>query len=157
MKLFGILIFALTFTQCASMKMDNNPPFTVKSATYTHITGGLPGNNSLNLMIEFSSENTINFENVFFQNRTTKAVIEKKQDKQYIAARYNTSPKKDRKDLVLHANSKEEFGNTTNEKVKEEFPFKLKENEAIVSYKIGTKTHYFKIENIKKEKKVSMQ
>lgn len=157
MKLFGILIFAITFTQCASIKMDTNPPFTVKSATYTHVTGGLPGNNSLNLMIEFTSTNTINFENVFFQNRITSAVIEKKQNKQYIAARYNTSSGEDRKDLVLHANSKEEYGNTASSKTKKEFPFDVKENEAVVSYKIGEKTHYFKIQNIKKGEKVSMQ
>ncbi|WP_420552051.1 hypothetical protein [Tenacibaculum aiptasiae] len=156
MKLFGILILAFTFTQCASMKMDSNPPFSVKSATYTHITGGLPGNNTLNLIIEFTSEDSVNFEKVFFQNRSTKAVIEKKQNKQYIAARYNTSSDQDRKDLVLHANPKEEHGNTANTKSEKDFPFKLKENEAIITYKIGNKTHYYKIENIKKGEKVFM-
>ncbi|WP_299119499.1 hypothetical protein [uncultured Tenacibaculum sp.] len=156
MKLFGILILAFTFTQCASMKMDSNPPFSVKSATYTHITGGLPGNNSLDLIIEFTSEDSVDFEKVFFQNRVTKAVIEKKQDKQHIAARYNTSTDQDRKDLTLHADPKEEHGNTASAKSENDFPFELKENEAIVTYKVGTKIHYYKIENIKKGEKVFM-
>ena len=156
MKLFGILMLVITFTQCASMKMDTTPPFSIKSAVYTNVTGGLPGNNSLDLMIEFTSEDAIKFEEVFFQNKSTKAIIETKQNKQYIAARFNTSSGQAKNDLVLHANPKEEHGNTVNSKNKKDFPFELKENEAIITYKVGTKIHYYKIENIKKGEKVFM-
>ena len=154
MKLFGILIFALTFAQCASMKLDANPPFKVESSSYSHITGGLPGNSVLNLMIEFSATETINFQKVYFQNRIVNAVIEKKQGKNYIAARYKTSSNSDSKDMVLHADSKKEFGNTA--VAKEKTPFELKDNEAIVSYKVGEKIYYYKIENVKKENSVFM-
>ena len=154
MKLFGILILALSFTQCASMKLESNPPFTVNTASYAHITGGLPGNNTLNLMIEFTASKTIDFKKVYFQDRVVSAVIEQKQDKNYIAARYKTSTGEDKKDLVLNADPEKEYGNTA--KNKEEIPFKLKENEAVVSYKVGDKIHYYKIENIKKEKRVFM-
>ncbi len=155
MKLFGILILALGFSQCASMKMDTQPPFKIASANYSHITGGQPGNSTLNLMIEFTAPETIDFQNVFFQNRITPAVIEEKGGKQYIAARYKTSTDQERKDLVLSSDAKAEFGNTANE-TKEKFPFKLEENEAVVTYKIGEKIHYYKIENVKKEKRVFM-
>ncbi|WP_237277634.1 hypothetical protein [Tenacibaculum ovolyticum] len=154
MKLFGILIFALSFTQCASIKLEATPPFTIKSASYSHITGGLPGNSSLNLMIEFSANKSIDFKNVYFQNRIVTAVIEEKQSKNYIAARYKTSTNNNKADLVLNADSKKEYGNTA--KKQEKFPFELKENEAIVSYKIDTKTLYYKIEGIKKERKIFM-
>ena len=155
MKLFGILILALSFTQCASMKLEANPPFTIKSASYSHISGGLPGNNILNLMIEFSTNENIDFKNVYFQNRIIKAVIEKKQDKKYIAARYKTSTSKNKIDLVLNAEPKKEYGNTAKEQ--ENFPFKLKDNEAIVSYKTKNKIYYHKIKDIKKNKRVFMQ
>lgn len=155
MKLFGILILALSFSQCASMKMDTQPPFKVKNASYSHITGGQPGNSVLNLMIEISTPETVDFKNVYFQNRITPAVIEEKVGKQYIAARYKISSDQERKDLVLSSDAKTEFGNTAHE-TKEKFPFELKENEAVVTYKIGEKIHYYKIENVKKEKSVFM-
>ena len=155
MKLFGILILALSFSQCASIKMDTQPPFKVENASYSHITGGLPGNSVLNLMIEFTSVGTVNFKKVYFQNKIVEAVVENKQGKNYIAARYKTSTNQDKKDLVLSSNAKTEFGNTANE-TKEKFPFELKESEAVVTYKIGEKIHYYKIENVKKEKQVFM-
>ncbi len=144
MKLFGILIFALSLTQCASMKLDTNPPFKVTSASYSHITGGQPGNSVLNLMIEFTAPETIDFKNVYFQNRITPAVIEQKQNKQFIAARYKTSSNSDSKDMALHNDAKEKFS------------LELKENEAVITYKVGKKIHYYKIENVKKEKSVFM-
>ncbi|CAM1349889.1 hypothetical protein [Tenacibaculum insulae] len=154
MKLFGILILALGITQCASTKLNTNPPFTIKKASYKHITGGLPGNSTLNLMIEFTATKTVDFEQVYFKNRVITPVIEQKQGKNYIAARYKTSTGRDRKDLSLNADPKKEFGNTTKSNVK--IPFELKENEALITYKVNGKTQYYKIENIKKEKRVFM-
>lgn len=155
MKLFGILLFALGFSQCAGMKMDQNPPFAIKHASYSHITGGLPGNSSLNLMIEYTSDNTVYFDKVYFQNRIVNAVTEVKSGKQYIAARYKTSTQKSKYETVLHSDPKEEYGNTP--KTEEAFPFNLKKNEAIISYKIGNNMHYYKVKNIQKEKRIFMQ
>ncbi|GFD91462.1 hypothetical protein KUL156_40650 [Alteromonas sp. KUL156] len=153
MKLIGILILALSFTKCASVKMENNHPFKIESASYSHVTGGVKGSyNSTNLIINFTAEKPVDFQKVYFQNRITKAVVEQHNDKQYIAARYKTSSN-ELNDLILHADPKKEFGNTP----AEEFPFELKENEAMVSYIIEGKTHYVKIENIIKKDKVFMQ
>ncbi|GFD76922.1 hypothetical protein KUL113_63420 [Tenacibaculum sp. KUL113] len=153
MKLIGILILALSFTKCASVKMENNHPFKIESASYSHVTGGVKGSyNSTNLIINFTAEKPVDFQKVYFQNRITKAIVEQHNDKQYIAARYKTLSN-ELNDLILHADPKKEFGNTP----KEEFPFELKENEAMVSYIIEGKTHYFKIENIIKKDKVFMQ
>ncbi|WP_143032182.1 hypothetical protein [Tenacibaculum sp. MAR_2009_124] len=154
MKLFGILFFALGFTQCASQKFENKPPFTITSAVYTNISGGMPGNNSVDLRLTFSTSKEIEFDQLFFINRTTKAVLETKGKVQYIIGRYNTSPKNSKYDLELHGDSKKEYGNKPSS---ESFPFKLKENEAVLSYKDGNKTKYVKIENIKKGKRIFMQ
>ncbi|MGG6229675.1 hypothetical protein [Tenacibaculum sp. SDUM215027] len=156
MKLIGILILALSFTKCASVKMENNHPFKIESASYSHVTGGVKGSySSTNLIINFTAEKPVDFQKVYFQNKITKAVIEQHNDKQYIAARYKTSSN-DRKDIILHADPKKEFGNTPNTPT-EEFPFELKENEAMVSYVIGEKIHYVKVKNIIKKDNVFMQ
>ena len=155
MKLIGILLFALSFSQCASISLTNNPPFTINNATYSHVTGGLPGNNTLNLMLEFTENQSVDFQKVYFQNRSIKAVIEQKGAKKYIAARYKTSTKNDSKDRVLHAKPEKEYGNTA--KVKEEIPFELEDSEAILSYLDNGLVKYFKIKNIKKKKRVFMQ
>ena len=39
---------------------------------------------------------------------------------------------------------------------KEKFSLELKESEAVITYKVGKKIHYYKIENVKKEKSVFM-
>ncbi|REH56283.1 hypothetical protein C7448_101321 [Tenacibaculum gallaicum] len=157
MKLIGILILALSFTKCASVKMENNHPFKIESASYSHVTGGVKGSySSTNLIIYFATEESVDFQKVYFQNRVTKAVVEQHNDKKFIAARYKTSLGDDRKDIILHADPKKEFGNTPNAPT-EEFPFNLKENEAMVSYVIGEKIHYVKVENIVKKDNVFMQ
>ena len=153
MKLIGFLILAFSLTQCASVKKEDIPPFKVESATYSHVTGGVKGSyNSTNLIINFTAKEAVDFQKVYFQNRITNAVVEQKGDKQYIAARYKTSSN-DRKDIILHADPKQEFGNTPTEK----FPFELKENEAMISYAIGEKVHYVKVENIIKKDKIFME
>ncbi|TDQ28642.1 hypothetical protein [Tenacibaculum caenipelagi] len=154
MKLIGILLLTFSLTQCVSVKTKNTHPFKIESASYYHVTGGVKGSyNSINLIINFTAEESVDFQKVYFQNRITNAVVEQHNDKQYIAARYKTSSNDDRKDLILHADPKEEFGNTPTEK----FPFELKENEAMVSYVKNEKIYYVKVENIIKKSKVFMQ
>ena len=154
MKLFGILILTISFTQCASSKFEQKPPFTIKEATYTNITGGMPGNNSVDLKIFFSAEKEVSFEQLYFINRITKAIIETKEGIRYIVGRYNTSAKNSKYDLELHGDSQKEYGNQPPQEV---FPFELKNNEAVLSYKEGNQTKYVKIENIKEGKAVFMQ
>lgn len=150
MKLFGILILAITFTQCKSHKFEQNPPFTVKNAIYTHITGGTPGNNSLDLMIEFTANDGVKFEEVYFQEKLTKAVIEQKGDKQFLAARYNTSTQKEMHDINLVNNSDDA------PKSEKKCSFKLNENEAVITYLLNGKSHFYKLKNITKAKSVFM-
>ncbi|WGH74633.1 hypothetical protein P8625_11090 [Tenacibaculum tangerinum] len=153
MKLIGILILALSFTECASVKTENNHPFKVESANYSYVSGGVKGSyNSTNLIIYFTSKEPVDFKNVYFQNRITKAVVEQHNNTNYIAARYKTSSN-DKEDLVLHANPEEEFGNTA----VENFPFELKDDEAMISYALGEKIYYVKVANIVKKDAVFMQ
>jgi hypothetical protein len=69
-----------------------------------------------------------------------------------IIAHFSTLKRKNR-NLILDADITKELENTLPSL--EEFPFQLKENEAILSYKKEGKTLYFKIENIKKLQSIS--
>ena len=139
------------FTQCVHQKFENNYPFTITSATHTNVFGGLSGNNSIDLRLGFSSSKNIEFKQLFYLHKKAKVVIEIKGGVKYIVARYNTSPESN---LVMHGNSKEEYGNSPPE---DHFPFVLKENEAVLSYKEGEKIKFVKIEKIRQEKRVFMQ
>ena len=155
-KLLTLLFGMLGLTQCKAVKFDKQPPFTIHSATYAHIVGGTPGNSTLNLILTYTTKEDVTFENVYFLNRKTKAVTEVKGNKKIIAARYNTSTTQNKSDLVLHSNTVEEFNNKL-PKETEKFPFQLKEDEAVISYKKNNTLYFFKVENIKKRKSVFMQ
>lgn len=156
MKLFSLLVLTISFTQCASMQFEKTPPFTIKGASYVNITGGMPGNNSTDVKIAFSSPKKVVFEKLYFMNKIIDVTIETKENSKYIIGRHYYSSGNTKYDLQLHDDPKKEYGNTT-PKAEKKFPFELKENEAVLSYKEAGKTKYFKIENIKKGKDVIMQ
>ena len=147
MKFLGCILMALTFAQCKTMKFDKNPPFTITGATYNNWVGGQPGVSGIKVLIGYTSEKEIVFESVYFANKTTKAESATNEGKTYIVGNIDTSTRD--KELTLHSDSKEELNNQLPEK---KFPFELQENEAVVSYKDGDKTKYFKIENLKQTK-----
>ena len=156
MKTINIIytcFLAISFSQCVSQKFENNPPFTIESAIYKNITGGRAGNNSLDIHLTFSSKKKIEFDKLYFQNRIIKAVIETKSGVKYIMGRYNTSPKNSR---FLFDNETLENKGIKDEKQKK-FPFELKENEAILSYKEHGTVKFYKISSLKKDSHVMMQ
>ncbi|WP_440879636.1 hypothetical protein [Tenacibaculum sp. C7A-26P2] len=156
MKTINIIytcFFAISFSQCVSQKFENNPPFTIKSAIYKNVTGGRAGNNSLDIHLTFSSKKKIEFDKLYFQNRITKAVIEIKSGVKYIMGRYNTSPQNPRFLFDKATLESKEIKNGKQEK----FPFELKENEAILSYKEHGTIKFYKISSLKKDRHVMMQ
>lgn len=155
MKLVGIIIVFLLLTQCASTKFDKEPPFKVHSAVYNNVVGGLPNSGFLKLSINFSSEKKVDFQEVYFNNQKAKSFVEKGKKGDLLVAQFPTNNIGE-SNLELHKNPKEEFGNKPPVQ-KEEIPFQLKENEAVIAYKIEGKINYFKIKNIQKGKSIFMQ
>ena len=145
MKTLGILIFILGFTQCKSTKFDSNPPFTVEKSSFNNWVGGQPGVSGTRVEIYLTDKVDITFESLFFKNKKTNIEIREKKGKTFLTAHYDTSK---RNDMVLESDIKKETVN----KLPEDFPFKLKENEAVISFKEGTKTKYVKIVDIKETK-----
>jgi hypothetical protein len=149
MKILSILAIIFGFSQCGSLKLEENPPFTINSATYINWSGGQQGVKGMNLKIEYSSTSKIDFQNVYFADNVAK-LEDKSFKKSKIVVGFFSSNEK--RDIVLDSNTKKEMNNTLPDNSK--IPFELKENEAVITYKINDKIKYFKIDDVKKGKPV---
>lgn len=132
-------------TQCKSIQFDKHPPFKITKATYNNWIGGQPNVKGINVFVLYTSEQSVEFDSMYFNERITKIEIKEKQGIKLIVGRYDTSTRNE--DLILHSDSKKETGNKVPKT--NTFPFELGENEAVISYKEGNKTKYYKIKNIK--------
>ena len=109
MKITAILLFALSFSQCGSLKLENNPPFKVTKATYKNWVGGQPGASGVNVFIKYTSENKIDFDSIYFMNRIVKVELNNVKANKTVIGRFNTSSVNARKDIVLHENATKEI------------------------------------------------
>ena len=151
MKILSIVAILFGFSQCGSTKIVKNPPFKIESAVYNHWTGGLPGVSGTRVEIRLSEKSSIAFDSLFFLNKATKVEIREEKGNTFLTAHFSTSKKRNQnRDVILHSDSKMEINNKV--PVNDNFPFELKENEAIISYKIDEKTKYYKIENVEQTK-----
>lgn len=151
MKYLSILAIIFSFTQCGSMKLQKNPPFKIEKSSYNNWTGGQSGVSGTKVEIVLTENSNIVFDSLFFKNKSTKVEIKTDSDKTLLIGHFNTSNRQKR-DLVLDIDATKEIKNTIPEVNK--FPFDLKDNEAILSYKDGDKIKYYKIINVEKGKQV---
>ena len=145
-KILSILVLILGFLQCGSLKQEKNPPFKIQSAIYTVHSGNQPGIKVTNIKIIYTSHKKIEFDSIYFSKRIVKMESHIIKGQKMIIGYFNTSILK--RNLVLDANSIKEMNNEIPNIKK--FPFKLNENEAMLSYKIHDKIKYFKIKSIKR-------
>lgn len=150
MKYLFLFVITAMITQCKSTQFDTYPPFKIDAATYSSWNGGRPGVSGINVFIEYQSSIQVEFDSIYFKNKATKIQLILKNNNTAIAGYFSTSSKKNQPDLVLHKDSKKELKN--NIPSIKQFPFQLKENEAVISYKQGGKTKYFKVIDLKKIK-----
>jgi hypothetical protein len=148
MKFLSILAIILGFSQCGTLKLEENPPFKITSAIHTNFHGGQPGVSGMNVKIIYTSDNDVLFDSIYFSKRVVKLEERKRNNIKMIIGHFNTSTRN--RDLVLDADPKKEINNKTPDF--KEFPFELEDNEAIISYLLNGKKKYFKIKSIKKGK-----
>lgn len=150
MKLIGILLLAISFIKCGTTKLDNNPPFSVTSTSIND------SQDYTELKISVSKESKVSFQELYFNGKKAKTTLQN--DGKTIIAKFSKLKIMSLNNLQLHGNAKKEFGNTVPQKQeeiqlngngeKEVFPFKLKKNEAVLSYFYAGKINYFKIKNM---------
>ena len=151
MKFLSIIAILFSFTQCGSIQLEKNPPFKIEKASYNNWVGGQPGVSGTKVEFALKENSNIDFDSIIFRNKSTKVEISTASGKMLLIGHFNTSKRQNR-DLILDANVTKEMKNTLPDVKK--IPFELKENEAILSYKVGNKIKYFKIKNIEKAKSV---
>ena len=150
MKYLSIIAILISFAQCGSIKLEKNPPFKVEKVSYHHWIGGQPGISGTNIEIELKENSNIDFDSIFFQNKSTKLEINTTDNKTLLIGNFNTS-KRSHRNFILNSNAVKELKNELPTSIN--FPFKLMENEAIITYKIKNKLKYFKIKDISKARR----
>ena len=146
-KISSILVILFGFSQCGGSTLVKNPILKVEKAFYNKWVGGQPGVSGTKVEIHLEDVQEVIFVALYFQGKRTQVEVSKIDKFTRIIAHFSTSKRKNR-NLILDADITKELENTLPSL--EEFPFQLKENEAMLSYKKENKTVYFKIENIKK-------
>ena len=148
-KYFLVLFLVVVFSKCATTQFEQKPPFVITSAVYNNWSVKKTAAKGLIVNIGYDSNYVIKFDTIYFSKRAEKLSISKVKDKKMISAIFSSMVKPD---VILDENSTNEIHNHF--PVIKNMPFKLKQNEAIISYKIKDKTKYFKINSIKKGKTI---
>lgn len=148
-KFFATLLILVGFSECATTKFEQKPPFTITFAVYNNWSVKTTTKKGMTVNISYTSKYEIKFDSIYFFKRVEKLTMSKVKDKKMISANFSSKVKPD---IILDDNSTKEINNQFPEIKK--LPFKLKQNEAIISYKIKDKTKYFKIKSIKKGKTI---
>ena len=154
--LLPILMVLMSFSQCDGKKFDEKPPSKIVTSHFQNWVGGQPGSKGVLVTIKMEKlTDNIVFDSIYFNNKVEKLMVAPLDNEFILTGNFaETNPK--RKDVVLSGNPKEEFGNQP-PKIEKNLPFKLNENEAIISYLIKGKKRYYLLKNIKKSKPIYYQ
>lgn len=149
MKYFILAIMTIGLMSCKSIQPKENTPFTIQQATYNDWVGGREGVSGIKLLIQYSSDQNVSFNKVYFQNK--EGTIESKEidGKTFLHGRIDTSTSDQGQELILDADPKKEMKNSLPIK---KIPFELKENEAVIMYSYKGEQHHYRIKNFKKTK-----
>ena len=148
--LFPIIFFS--FIQCCPTKdgFQKKNPFTLTESFYQDWMGGQAGvsGTTVQLIVKDIKPNVLpNY--IYFKNRKEKIVSKTtgKNDVLWIA-NFSDNIKNPRKnDITMHANSKEELGNSAPQ-ITTGHSFYLKGNEAVISYSIDGVEKYYKLTSL---------
>ncbi len=149
-KSMSIIITLMSFfTSCSSaQKLKDKAPVSHDQVYSQEWVSGLKEVGSgINLFIPFAKEmpEHIQLDSVYFRGKSVQ--LEKIAGENTLYVGRFTTEFNQKQDIVMSNDPNEEYGNQA-PILKKKFPFDLKDSECVVSYQDGSKTHYFKIENI---------
>jgi hypothetical protein len=142
-----IILLSIAFFGCGTSKTEakSELPFKVMDATYSNFVGEQP--NLVITAIKITTNNPlIQLDTVYFRNNATLLKREVSTENSVFTGSFTTSNTPH--DYILDSNPKQEFGNKP-PAIVSKLPFKLTENEAVVSYFYKNKLNYFKISAMK--------
>lgn len=154
--LLPILFLCVSFSNCAGSRtskttklFEKNPPFSIKEAYFQKWVAGIKEGGSgveVHLIME-TMEPNVEIQNIYFRNHILEAQKSLDNSNEYVA--HLSSNLKN--DVVMDIDPMKEAQNIPSQ----EFPFELKENEAVVSYWFKGKKKYFKISNISEKERIA--
>lgn len=148
-----LFISMFTFS-CNSNKMvlQENPPFEVAEASFQKWFGGIQeAGSGMHFTLIFSEiSEDVHVQKIYFRGKEEVLKQNAQNNKTYQA----TFVDKPKEDVILDSNPVKEMDNPRPSLISE-VPFDLKANEAVVQYQKGTKTFYYKIENISEKDAVA--
>jgi len=148
-NIFNIYLMVLTTLSCGSIEKEtisyqimHKPPFSISEASFQKWVGGVQGSGSgFDLKVTFEAlPNNISLKEFYFKGMITEARLLNAPKKTYAGNFKNA----ERPDIIMDSDPIKEASNTP----KKKFPFKLADNEAIVSYSANGKIFYTKIIDI---------
>ncbi len=145
---FGVIgslisFFGLVQCQSAKIKLQKTVPFSVTDSYYQDWMGGQPGNSGTTVQLFVTTNDEIQPDSLYFQNRATYIDIKPTDKETLWVANFR---KVVRRDINLTENPRGEYGNPVPEMMN--FPFDLNKDEAILRYTKGDKVFYYKIMGI---------
>ena len=141
-----LAVLLMGFAQCSSAKkIQEEAPVSIGKVYFQKWVAGIKGGGAgLNIYIPVS-DTSIKFDSVYFRGKATNLFPKYQEENIYVGKFISDHNKKE--DLVMSSDPKAEYGNKM-AVVEENIPFELKNNECIISYTVGNKIKYFKIDNI---------
>jgi hypothetical protein len=140
--IIGIII---SFTNCSSaQKLQEHASFELGKVTYqTWVAGVQGGGSGIHMLIDVdSNKNNVILDSVYFRGYKAKIEIGKIG---YVASIRTEINQKG--DIIMSNNGEDEFGNKPQLK-EANFPFKLEDNECVISYIENKTTKYLKVKNL---------
>ncbi len=148
--IFIIFLSPVILIQCGQQKnvIQKNLPFHITEKTYQNWIGGVEGSNRTYLRLKGDIKpSNIQFVSIFFHNREQKVNALFQGDT--FTIENNFFQKKE--DMNMTGDPAGEYGNKPPVDQKEnDFPFDLKDNEAVLYYHVNGKDYYYKVTDIKK-------
>lgn len=161
MKHFLVIILSLTsmafFSNCSSAQLDKKAPATISKAYVQNWVGGRPGVKGKRIHIEMYPlvGQEIVFDSIYFQGKAALLESRTSGDTLILSANFN-APLELERNIIMASDSREEMANKPKEP-STTIPFKLADNECVISYLKKDKRGYFKLQDLKKEKTFFMQ
>lgn len=140
MRTFIYLFILFGFITCKSVHTEvSNHPFAINGASYNYWTGGRPGVSGIKVILNYTSDQKVTFDKIYFQKKEGSLEITKTKGVTLLIGNISTS-KLTGPDLILDIDPKEEMNNSV-PSIK--IPFELRENEAVITYTYkGISSHY---------------
>lgn len=152
-KLF-MMIVALSFVQCAtSQKLDKTAPISTSEAyCQKWVAGVQEGGSGMNFYFPVEDNAEVALETIFFKGKKIK--LEFKESESMYTGNYKNSVTKEKGDLIMSDDPKEEFKNQA-PIIEEKIPFELKEGECVIEYSKNGKKGYFKLDKLREKQMIA--